>query len=109
MAIYDGSLPSNVGGGSNIRNIIRRSFTLLKSNGWFEKIGGIDGYIELLDTHRVDLSRLYGGFKPYKSFEEIIKKEYNSWLTTDSNCKVYNLLKYKFILINIKFNYNFSL
>lgn len=52
MAIYDGSLPSNVGGGSNVRNIIRRSFAILKKNGWFEKIGGIDGYIELLDKHR---------------------------------------------------------
>lgn len=43
MAIYDGSLPSNVGGGSNIRNIIRRTFSILKKNNWFDKIGGIDG------------------------------------------------------------------
>lgn len=49
MAIYDGSLPSNVGGGSNIRNIIRRSFAILKKNKWWEGLGGIDGYIELLD------------------------------------------------------------
>lgn len=83
MAIYDGSLPSNVGGGSNIRNVIRRSFAILKKNDWFSKIGGIDGYIELLDKHRTDLSKLYGNFKPYKSFEAIIKKEYNGWITTD--------------------------
>lgn len=87
MAIYDGSLPSNVGGGSNVRNVIRRSFAILKKNGWFEKIGGIDGYIELLDKHRQDLTELYGNFAPYKSFEEIIKKEYNSWVSTDSESK----------------------
>lgn len=41
----------------------------------------------MLDTHRIDLSQLYGGFKPYKSFEEIIKKEYNSWINTDTSSK----------------------
>lgn len=30
MIISDGSLPSNVGGGSNCRNILRRSFALLE-------------------------------------------------------------------------------
>jgi len=49
MAIYDGSLPSNVGGGANIRNLVRRTFAILKKNQWFEKIGGIDGYLELLE------------------------------------------------------------
>jgi len=29
MIIYDGSLPSNVGGGSNVRNILRRVFAIL--------------------------------------------------------------------------------
>lgn len=38
MIINDGSLPSNVGGGSNVRNIIRRVFAILKKNGWWEKI-----------------------------------------------------------------------
>lgn len=55
MAIYDGSLPSNVGGGSNIRNLVRRTFAILKKNGWFEKIGGIEGYLTLLDCHKTDL------------------------------------------------------
>lgn len=79
MAIYDGSLPSNVGGGSNIRNILRNSFAILKKNDWWSKIGGIDGYLELLEMHRRDLSKLYGEFPEYKSFVEIIKKEYNGW------------------------------
>ena len=30
MIINDGSLPSNVGGGSNVRNVIRRIFSILK-------------------------------------------------------------------------------
>jgi alanyl-tRNA synthetase len=38
MIVYDGSLPSNVGGGSNVRNILRRVFALLKKNNWWEKI-----------------------------------------------------------------------
>jgi len=35
MTIYDGSLPSNVGGGGNVRNILRRIFALLKKYGWW--------------------------------------------------------------------------
>lgn len=30
---------------------------------------------------------MFGQFAPYKSFEEIIKKEYNSWVSTDSDSK----------------------
>lgn len=38
MIVQDGSLPSNVGGGSNVRNILRRVFALLKLNGWWDKL-----------------------------------------------------------------------
>ena len=38
MIIYDGSLPSNVGGGGNVRNILRRVFAILNKNGWWEKL-----------------------------------------------------------------------
>lgn len=30
ITISDGSLPSNVGGGGNVRNILRRCFALMK-------------------------------------------------------------------------------
>ena len=30
MTISDGSLPSNVGGGGNVRNILRRVFSIMK-------------------------------------------------------------------------------
>jgi alanyl-tRNA synthetase len=39
ITISDGALPSNVGGGGNVRNILRRVFFILKKNDWWEKIG----------------------------------------------------------------------
>lgn len=36
MTIRDGSLPSNVGGGANVRNILRRVFAILKKNNWWK-------------------------------------------------------------------------
>lgn len=44
ITISDGCLPSNVGGGSNIRNILRRCFFILKKNNWWDKIG-MDGFL----------------------------------------------------------------
>lgn len=73
MIITDGGLPSNTGGGANCRNIIRRIFATLKKNGWWDKIGGIDGLIELFQMHKKDLELLYGPFPDYKSFGDIIK------------------------------------
>jgi alanyl-tRNA synthetase len=35
MTVTDGSLPSNVGGGGNVRNILRRVFSILEKNGWW--------------------------------------------------------------------------
>lgn len=36
MTITDGALPSNVGGGGNVRNILRRVFSIMKKNGWWD-------------------------------------------------------------------------
>ena len=80
--IRDGSLPSNVGGGSNLRNIIRRSFALMKKHGWWKKIG-FEGYLGIFEAHKLDLEGLYGKFKKYESFGDIIQNEYDRWLTTD--------------------------
>lgn len=44
IAISDGSLPSNVGGGGNVRNILRRCFSILKKNGWWDKLG-MEGFL----------------------------------------------------------------
>lgn len=46
--IKDGSLPSNVGGGFNLRNLLRRTFSILEKNGWWEKLG-MEGYLEIFD------------------------------------------------------------
>jgi alanyl-tRNA synthetase len=44
ITISDGALPSNVGGGGNVRNILRRVFFILKKNDWWEKIG-MEGFL----------------------------------------------------------------
>lgn len=49
VTICDGSLPSNVGGGSNLRNIIRRTFAIMKKNKWWEKMS-FDEYLEIFET-----------------------------------------------------------
>ena len=95
MVIQDGSLPSNVGGGSNIRNIIRRVFAILKRNNWWEKLNGMEGFLKLFEHERLDLLELYGEFPAYKSFNEIIEMEYERWTNTDTNqkAKLEKLLK----------------
>lgn len=80
--ISDGSLPSNVGGGSNLRNILRRSFAILKKQGWWEKLK-VEGFLELFEHHKHDLKELYGEFKEYSSFNEIIQLEIKRWEVTD--------------------------
>ena len=52
IIIQDGALPSNVGGGGNVRNIIRRTFAILHKNNWWDKIGGVDGLMQLFALHR---------------------------------------------------------
>lgn len=86
MIINDGALPSNVGGGSNIRNILRRVFAILKKNGWWEKLK-LEGLLELFQVHKKDLALLFGAFGEYKSFDEIIRLEYERWAKTDDEKK----------------------
>ena len=86
MIIEDGSLPSNVGGGSNVRNILRRVFALLKKNGWWDKLG-MTGLIDLFQMHKKDLEGIYGAFKEYKSFRAIIEGEYERWTQTETDQK----------------------
>jgi alanyl-tRNA synthetase len=44
MTITDGSLPANVGGGGNVRNILRRVFALLEKNDWW-KLLTMEGFL----------------------------------------------------------------
>lgn len=82
MTISDGSLPSNVGGGGNVRNILRRVFSLMKKNGWWDTLG-FDGLLTIFEKHKEDLLGIYGEFPEYQSFSDIIKVEHDRWLTTD--------------------------
>lgn len=96
IAIEDGSLPSNVGGASNLRGVLRKVFALLHKNKWWDLVG-MEGLMELFECHREDLKAIYGEFKPYPSFREIIEVEYQRWQTTDveSKKKLEALLKKK--------------
>jgi len=86
MTIHDGSLPSNIGGGSNVRNIIRRVFAILKRNGWWDSLG-LEGILTLMDKHKQDLEPIYGPFQEYKSFGDIIRMELVRYETTDVSQK----------------------
>ncbi len=75
MTVCDGSLPSNVGGGANVRNILRRVFAILKKNNWWESLK-MPGLMQLFEFTKCDLESLYGPVAPYASFESIIEMEY---------------------------------
>lgn len=82
MTIIDGSLPSNVGGGGNVRNILRRVFSIMKKNNWWDKFG-MEGFLKIFEFHKKDLEGIYGEFAEYKSFAEIIQVEYDRWRSSD--------------------------
>lgn len=87
VAVEDGSLPSNVGGAANLRGILRRVFTLLHKNKWWDALG-MEGLMDLFQCHRESLADLWNTpFKEYKSFRSIIEIEYRRWLTTDTEAK----------------------
>jgi alanyl-tRNA synthetase len=94
--VSQGSLPSNVGGASNVRNILRRVFALLHNKGWWQTLG-MDGFLQIFAHHKEDLATIYGPFKEYKSFRPIIELEYERWLNTDAaqTEKLQKLLKKK--------------
>ena len=76
MIISDGALPSNVGGGNNVRNILRRVFAILQKYKWWDVLQ-MDGLMEIFECHKTDLAGLYGEFPDYKSFRSIIEIEYD--------------------------------
>lgn len=82
LTVGDGSLPSNVGGGNNVRNILRRSFSIMEKNDWWESIG-MKGFLKIFDQHKQDLQGIFGKFPPHKSFDKIIEVEYDRWKFSD--------------------------
>lgn len=82
MTITDGSLPANVGGGGNVRNILRRVFSILEKNDWWKFIT-MDDFLKIFEMHKLDFEGIYGTFADYKSFDDIIRVEYDRWKNTD--------------------------
>ena len=81
LTICDGSLPSNSGGGGNLRRIVRRVFSILKHNKWWDKLSFAE-FLHIFELHKLDLEELYGPAKEYKSFDMIIEYEYQKWNET---------------------------
>lgn len=84
VTIYDGSLPSNVGGGGNIRNIFRRVLAILHKNNWWNDVK-LEGLLEIIEAHKRDLELIYGEghFKPSESIAKVLSQEILKWETTD--------------------------
>ncbi|MGN6346530.1 MAG: alanine--tRNA ligase-related protein, partial [Candidatus Nitrosocosmicus sp.] len=61
FAISDGSLPSNVGGGYNLRVLLRRSLSLLKKIGFNIKIS------DIVDMHIDQLQTLYPELNDFRN------------------------------------------
>ena len=105
FAIADGSLPSNVGGGYNLRIILRRSLSLLERMGWNDvKLGTItDLHIDYLrqmypelEEHRDDIktileieSERYLGSRERMSALAIYIRKVRKKLTIDDLIKMY--------------------
>lgn len=62
-------------------------FAIIENNGWWDKLGGIDGFLELIECHKIDLQGIIGEFKPYSSFGNIIRMELDRYKHTDSEQK----------------------
>lgn len=96
VILSDGLLPSSIGGGGNLRNLIRRTFIIMEHNGW-DKIIKTDELLELCSKHGEDLEPIIGRLPANKNIRVILEKEYLRWSTTevDQKHKLDKLLKKK--------------
>ena len=84
VAINDGALPSNVGGGYNLRVLLRRCFSILERNKW-----DID-LVELMKLHLEEFGKWYSDLK-LGHIPEIIDIEKRRYYATLKKAK--SLLK----------------
>ncbi|MGC8533720.1 MAG: alanine--tRNA ligase [Candidatus Parvarchaeum sp.] len=68
VAIHDGALPSNVGGGYNLRNILRRALNFIQSKKWDLDIN------EVIEEHKKEFGRWFEDLKNTET-KPIIDKE----------------------------------
>ncbi|NHK31057.1 MAG: alanine--tRNA ligase [Asgard group archaeon] len=81
-AISDGALPSNVGGGYNLRFLLRRTWSIIAENGW-----DIDLF-DIIDWHMEDLKDLFPDYtKSGETVKKVIDIEYKRYLTTKEKGK----------------------
>jgi alanyl-tRNA synthetase len=84
FAISDGSLPSNVGGGYNLRMILRRTFALLARFGWKLDLQ------DVMDLHIEQLKPMYPELKEHKNdIKTIIQIESDRY--TSSKERMYSI------------------
>ncbi len=69
FALADGAIPSNVGGGHNLRVILRRTFAKIKKHGW-----DLDP-AELIREHARYLGRRFKNLRDLPDVEDIIETE----------------------------------
>jgi len=80
VAVTDGALPSNVGGGYNIRYLVRRCLSILKS------LRADFGLKELLNWHRVELGKFFPELRKGRKLFEIIEVERRRFIENEQKC-----------------------
>jgi alanyl-tRNA synthetase len=68
ISIHDGALPSNVGGGYNLRNILRRALLMIAKNDWDLDLN------EVIDVHKKEFGSWFTELNDF-DISKIIDKE----------------------------------
>lgn len=89
FTVKDGMLPSNAGGGYNLRMVLRRSFGIAEEFGW-----DVD-YAEILEGHAKELKGIFPELEEgVESTVDVIKEESRKYIATKQGAKgkVVNML-----------------